>query len=98
MHTRLRDLNNLFVLHQIINKPNFPCLADEIAKPRPDMNIKVSDFTVSEKSINTNVIQRFSVLNVQIFAVRLIYQLQVNEENSLINHLMKNLYQCLWQK
>ena len=28
-------------------------LADEIAEPRPDMNIKVTAFTVSEKSINT---------------------------------------------
>ena len=28
-------------------------LADEIAEPRPDMNIKVAAFTVSEKSTNT---------------------------------------------
>ena len=27
-------------------------LADKIAEPRPDMNIKVAAFTVSEKSIN----------------------------------------------
>ena len=27
-------------------------LADEIAEPRPDMNIKVAAFTVSEKSSN----------------------------------------------
>ena len=33
-------------------KPNFPSLADELAEPRPDMNIKVAAFTVSEKSIN----------------------------------------------
>ena len=33
--------------------PDFPSLADEIAEPRPDMNIKVAAFTVSEKSINT---------------------------------------------
>ena len=32
-------------------KPDFPCLADEIAEPSPDMNIKVTTFTVSEKSI-----------------------------------------------
>ena len=31
----------------------FHVLADEIAEPRPDMNIKVSAFTVSEKYINT---------------------------------------------
>ena len=34
-------------------EPDFPCLTDEIAEPRPDMNIKVAAFTVSEKSINT---------------------------------------------
>ena len=34
-------------------EPDFPCLADEIAEPRPDMNIKVAAFTVSEQSINT---------------------------------------------
>ena len=32
-------------------EPDFPCLADKIAKPRPDMIIKVAAFTVSEKSI-----------------------------------------------
>ena len=31
-------------------KPDFPSIADEIAKPRPDMNIKVAAFTVSENS------------------------------------------------
>ena len=36
-------------------KPNFPSLADEIAEPHPDMNIKVAAFTVSEKSSNTTV-------------------------------------------
>ena len=34
-------------------EPDFSCLADEIVEPRPDMNIKVAAFTVSEKSINT---------------------------------------------
>ena len=34
-------------------KPDFPYLADEIAEPCPDMNIKVAAFTVSEKSSNT---------------------------------------------
>ena len=33
-------------------EPDFPCLTDEQAEPRPDMNIKVAAFTVSEKSIN----------------------------------------------
>ena len=53
MHTRLCGSNNLLILHQIIKKPDFLCLADEIAEPRPDMHIKVAAFTVSEKSINT---------------------------------------------
>ena len=44
MHARLRDPKNLLILDS---------LADEIAEPRPDMNIKVVAFTVSEKSINT---------------------------------------------
>ena len=35
----------LLTLHQIINKPDFPSLADEIAQPHPDMNIKVAAFT-----------------------------------------------------
>ena len=33
-------------------KPDFPSLADEIAEPHPDMNIKVASCTVSEKSSN----------------------------------------------
>ena len=34
-------------------EPDFPSLADGIAEPRPDMNIKVAAFTVSKKSNNT---------------------------------------------
>ena len=40
--------------------PDFPCLADEIAEPRPDINIKVAGFTVSEKSINMKSIKLFN--------------------------------------
>ena len=36
-------------------KPDFPSLADEIAEPHPDMNIKVAALTVSEKSGNNNL-------------------------------------------
>ena len=36
---------------KLLIDPDFPCLADEIAKPRPYMNNKVA-FTVSEKSTN----------------------------------------------
>ena len=42
---------------------DFPCLADEIAEPRPDMNIKVATFTVSEKSIKTNYLLTLITLN-----------------------------------
>ena len=40
--------------NKLLLKPDFPSLADEIAEPRPDVNIKVAAFTVSEKSINAN--------------------------------------------
>ena len=39
--------------YSLFTKPDFPCLADEIAEPRPDINIKVAAFIVSEKSIKT---------------------------------------------
>ena len=55
MHAHLRGSKSLFTLYQIINKPDFLSLADEIAEPHPDMNIKVAAFTVSEKSINIPV-------------------------------------------
>ena len=35
-------------------EPDVPCLKEDIAEPRPDMNIKVAAFTVSEKSIYTH--------------------------------------------
>ena len=41
---------------KLLIKPNFPSLADEIAEPHPDMNIKVAAFTVSEKSSNIKFI------------------------------------------
>ena len=53
MHSRLTGPKSLITLYQIINKPDFPSLADEIAEPHPDVNIKVAAFTVSEKSSNT---------------------------------------------
>ena len=56
MHALLRGSKSLFTLYQIINKPDFPSLADDIAKPHPDMNIKVATFTISEKSSNKNIL------------------------------------------
>ena len=41
---------------KLLIKPDFPSLADEIAKTRPDMNIKAAAFTVSEKSSNIYVL------------------------------------------
>ena len=35
---------------------DFSCLADDIAKTRPDMNIKVATFTISKKTINTCIL------------------------------------------
>ena len=52
MHARLRGSKSLLTLYQIINKPDFPSLADEIAEPHPDMNIKVAAFTGSEQLSN----------------------------------------------
>ena len=51
MHARLRGTNNLLIIQQTI--ADFPCLAHEIAEPRPDMNIKVTAFTESKTSYNT---------------------------------------------
>ena len=48
MYARLRGPNNLSIFHQIINRTYFPCLADEIDEPRPDMNIKVTAFKESK--------------------------------------------------
>ena len=53
MHARLRGSKSLFTLYQIMSKPDFPSLADEIAEAHPNINIKVAAFTESEKSSNT---------------------------------------------
>ena len=55
MHACLLGTKSLLTLYQIIKKTDFPSLADEIAEPRPGMNIKVAAFTVSEKSSNTYI-------------------------------------------
>ena len=46
-------------------KPDFPSLADDRAVPRPDMNIKVAAFTVSEMSIYTSMLVPCSYLVLQ---------------------------------
>ena len=37
-------------------EPDFPCLEDEIAEPRPDMNIKVAAYTKSLLTQNALVV------------------------------------------
>ena len=49
-----------------LKEPDSPCLADEIAEPRSDMNIRIAAFTVSEKSINIDQFGAFSHGNVSI--------------------------------
>ena len=65
-------------------EPDFPSLADEIAEPRPDMDIKVTTFTVSEKSIPLN--QFIPLLSV--FPTKLLYltnpALLVTRHNALV--------------
>ena len=57
MRARLGGPNNLFILHQIINRTWFPLhLADEIAEQPPDMNIKVTAFTESKKFYYTIIL------------------------------------------
>ena len=50
--TFVRSKKIIDSLPNYIKKTHFPSLTDEIAEPRPDMNIKVAAFKVSEKSIN----------------------------------------------
>ena len=45
MHARLCGSKKL--TYPLPINPDFPSLTDEIAEPRPDMNIKVAAFTVS---------------------------------------------------
>ena len=52
---------NLFIL----TFPDFPYLADEIAEPLPDMNIKVAAFTVIEKSSKTCTLKKISLEEVR---------------------------------
>ena len=57
MHARLRGPKSWLTLYQIKKKTDFPSLAEEIAEPRPDMNIKVAAITVSEKSSNISFLE-----------------------------------------
>ena len=50
MHARCAAQKAYLLFTKLLIKPDFPSLADELAEQRPDMNIKVAAFTVSEKS------------------------------------------------
>ena len=52
MHASLHGSKSLLTLYKLLIKLDFLSLADEIAEPHPDMNIKVAAFTVREKSSN----------------------------------------------
>ena len=49
--------NNLLTLRQIINEPDFPCLADEKAEPRPDIDVKVTTLTESKQFYYTFLVE-----------------------------------------
>ena len=85
MHARLRCSKSLLTLYQIINKTDFPSLADEIAEPHPDMNIKVAAFTVSEKSSNTTISRYLSrPTGTDIFELIIHYRLTVNNKSTYL--------------
>ena len=54
MHAHLRGQTTYLFFTKLSIELDFSCLTYEKAEPRPDMNIKVAAFTVSEKSINTD--------------------------------------------
>ena len=62
MHARLCGPNNLLI------EPDFPCLADQIAKPRPDMNIKVAAIIKLAKSLllHLEINAFFMILNISV--------------------------------
>ena len=55
-----RSSNLLFLSPNYKIEPDFPCLADEIAKPRPDINIKVTAFT-DYTSVQVSVVALFNL-------------------------------------
>ena len=54
MQAHLHRPNNLLYFTKLYIEPDFLFLADEIAEPRPDMNISVTNFTESKKFYYTN--------------------------------------------
>ena len=62
MHARLCGPKTVSTLYQIILRPDFPSLADDIAEPSPNMNIKVAAFTVSQKSYNIQALKALIIV------------------------------------
>ena len=81
MHALLRGSKAYYLFTKLLIKPDFPSLADEIAEPHPDMNIKVAAFTVREKSRNT-------MLHVCLFMA---YILPDNSLKTLLN-ILNNIW------
>ena len=63
MHACLRGSQSLFTIYQITCIHDFPSLADGIAEPHPNMNIKVAAFTVSEKYIWVHNVCHYAYVN-----------------------------------
>ena len=87
MHARLRSTESWFTNSlPNYNKPDFPSLADEIAEPRPDMNIKVAAFTVSEKSINRRHghVHGNHLLQKREYAMKVIHVFKVTQKSEAV--------------
>ena len=52
-------------------KPDFPSIGDEIAEPRPDKNIKVAAFSVSETSINIYIFENVTKQTVLVYVINI---------------------------
>ena len=52
---------------------HFPSIADEIAEPHPDMNLKVAAFTVSEKSSNIYIYKFSGIVPANLYYLCLVF-------------------------
>ena len=76
-------------------EPDSPCLADEVAEPRPDMNIKVAAFTEIEKSIYTKIgrLTPVYLFTVVIAEILLAWMVEL-QENCVQFHGLVMSYPC----
>ena len=68
---------------KLLIKPDIPSLANEIAEPHLDMNIKVAAVTVSEKSSNRLVCLKCVILWYCLVIITVIYTLKIRHINIL---------------